>query len=163
MKNKNTKKKVKEYNIVKKWVIITIAIILLSSALVLLIFKDKLFNTHIIGEYFKLTEIAEYKENVKERKIERIGIISSNTNYEATEKKDIKKILEFIHSMEGSVIKDEVASAVSNTYGIVLYYKDNTNTIITIGPNEFAVADSAYYKNKSTYYGLLQELLKELM
>lgn len=163
MKSKDRKKKVREYNIVKKWIIITIAIILLSSALVLLIFKDKIFNTHIIGESFKLTELVEYKENVRESKIKRIGIISSNTNYEATDKKDIKKILEFIDTIEGTVIKDEVASAVSNTYGIVLYYKDNTNTIITIGPNEFAVADSAYYKNKSTYYGKLQELLKELM
>lgn len=159
---KNNKKKIEPKNI-KKWIIITTVIILVSVMLVMLIFRNKIFNNNVIGQYFKLTELAEYKENVKERKIERIGIISANTNYEATEKKDIKKILEFIHSMEGSVIKDEVASAVSNTYGIVLYYKDNTNTIITIGPNEFAVADSAYYKNKSTYYGLLQELLKELM
>ncbi|MBR6689345.1 MAG: hypothetical protein IKL68_04950 [Clostridia bacterium] len=159
MKGKKDKKKISK---VKKWSIIMAAIILLSMALVLLIFKDKIFKTNIIGEYFKLTELTEYKENVKESKIKRIAIISQSTNFETEDKEDIEKILDFIATIEGSVDKSEISSVVSNTYGIVLYYKNDTNTVITISPNKFAVADSDYYNNKHAYYTTLQKLLKEL-
>ncbi len=164
MKAKKNKKEVKN---IKKWIIITLAIILVSSALVLLIFKDDIFKSKIWGSTFKLVELPEYTNNVKESKIERIAIISQNTNFETEEKKDINKILDFIDTIEG-VLDDErteyigISSVVSNNYGIVLYYKDNTNTIITISPKEFAVADSRYYKNKYAYYTTLKKLVEEL-
>ena len=165
MKVKKNKKETKN---IKKWIIIILAIILLSSALVLLIFKDDIFKTKILGTTVKLVDLPEYTKNVKKSKIERIAILSQSTNFETEEKKDINKILDFIENIEG-VIDDErteyigISSVVSNNYGIVLYYKDNTNTIITISPKEFAVADSRYYKNKHAYYTTLKKLLEELV
>lgn len=164
-KIKTEKKQVKyriKTEILKKWGIIFLVILALSSALVLLIFKDSIFDNNVLGEVFNITELPEYKENVKKSKVERIAILSQTTNYITEEKEDIKRIMEFVENIEGSVDKSEVSSMVSNTYGIVLYYKDDTNTVITISPNKFAVADSNYYKNEHAYYTSLQKLLEEL-
>ena len=156
---KKEKKKVKIN--VKKLVFMVLAIIICVLGLVI-IFRNTIFKEKVLGETFKLVDLKEYRDNVKESKIERIAILSQTTNFETEEKEDIKKILEFIDTIEGSVDKSEVTSLVSNSYGIVLYYKDNTNTVITISPNKFAVADSEYYNNRYAYYTTLKKLLEEL-
>ena len=164
-KEKTTKKTTKyriKTEVLKKWAIIFLVIVVLSGALVTLIFKDRIFKSNVIGEKFNMTQIAEYKDNVKKSKIERVAILSWSTNFETEDKEDIKKIIEFIESMEGYVEKSEIATLTSNTYGIVLYYKNDTNTVITISPAKFAVDDSIYYKNAEAYYTKLETLLAEL-
>ncbi len=156
---KKDKKKVKVN--VKKLVFMLLAVIICILGLVI-IFRNTIFKEKVLGETFKLVELKEYREHVKEHKIERIAILSQTTNIDVDSKKDKEKILDFLETVEGTTIKSEVASLTSSGYCIVLYYKDNTSTIINITPTHFSMDGETNYKNVTANYDGVVKLIKEL-
>lgn len=146
---------------VKKLVFMSLAIIICILGIVI-IFRNTIFKEKVLGETFKLVDLKEYRENVKEHKIERIAILSDSTNIDVDNKEGKEKILNFIKTIEGTTIKSDVASLTSAGYCIVLYYKDNTSTIINITPTHFSMDGETNYKNVTANYDGVVKLIKEL-
>ena len=156
---KRDKKKVKVN--VKKLVFLVLTLVIIILGLIV-IFRNTIFKEKILGETFKLVDLKEYRENVKERKIERIAILSDTTNIDVDSKKDKERILDFIKTIEGTTIKSDVATLTSSGYCVVLYYKDNTSTIINITPTHFSMDGETNYKNVTANYDGVVKLIKEL-
>ena len=149
----------------KKLVYITITIILLCILVLLFAFRGIIFKKEETGTAattVKLKNLPSYKDNVKLSEIERISIISQSTNITIDSKEDIKKAIKFIEEIKGTEITEGYSQILSNTYGVIIYSKDNTKTVLTISPLHFRIDEEKYYKSEYNYYTMLQELINEL-